>query len=641
MTEYYNFKEGLTSKGQLLSLAEINAVKKNPEKDYYRSIYKYTPEQKKQFEETGTLAGIKDVKASCLVWDFDSKADPKLARTDVLTLGTRLIETYGVDSDNIKCYFSGGKGFHVVVDIDREVSPEQFKKATTSLAEGLETFDSVVSDPNRIFRLENTRHQTSGLYKIPLHISQVDEMAIEDIKEMAKNISFNHFDAKPVKLADELFKVKEKKEKLKTEIVSLDLTKKPRGWQDYVYAILEGHYGEGDRHNALMVLAAKCRAMGYDKEQTYYLCKSSLKKQAKTSGQDEFDRNELWKNIIEKSIYSDRWEGGSYSPKNNEWLRNYCKRLGIKVDYQADVNVSSVGDAFSTFENFAINIDALTIKTGIPELDENLRLTVGMSAGMVAPPGVGKTSFMLQMLNNMSNAGEHALFFSYDMYAAILYQKMVQKHFDINSKILFDKFKNDPKFRSEVKEKLANEYRNVSFCFKTGQTVNEINDTIKEAEDIKGKKVRLIGMDYNELVITDYSDATAASSFTAQKMREIAQNHDVNAFSLFQPSKISGTPADEIRSYNAAKGSGAISQSVSVMLGMWRPGYNPQDPENDKFTSISCLKNRMGPLFSLDFGWKGRSGTIATLTDDERAELKQIRDKKKEAESASSSNSGW
>lgn len=638
--KYYNFKEGLQSKAKLMTLKQINEFKTDPNKDYYTSIYSYNDTHKKRVEETGSIAGIKDVTTNTLVFDFDS-ADLELARQDVVTLGERLMQQYEIDPNNIACYMSGNKGFHVVVPLDQDITPDQFKQATSILAKDLNTFDPVVSDPQRVIRLEYTKHPKSGLYKIPLHLAEIaEEMTIDQIKELAKTPreDYEH-NANPVRLPESLFKIKEKKkEKEESFLASLDLTKKPKGWQDYVYAILEGHYEEKERHQALMVLAAKCRGMGYDKEQTYYLGKSSLKKQAELKGQSEFDKKELFENIIEKSVYSDRWEGGSFSPKNNPWLAKYCERHNIRWDNRSEANVTSVTEAFDSFESFATNIDKNTIKTGIPGLDEVLRLTIGMSVGLVASPGVGKTSVSLQMLNNMSKQGHRCIFFSYDMYAPIVYQKLVQKHFNISSKDMFEKFKSDPSFREKVKKKISEEYANVSFCFKTGQTVPDIDNTIDEVESSTGQRVKFMVVDYNELVQTDYSDATAASSFVAQKMREIAQRREICVFSLFQPSKISGTPADEIKSYNSAKGSGAISQSVSVMLGMSRPGYNPQKPESDRFINLACLKNRMGPLFSIDWLWEGLTGTISRMSDEDYQELKEIREKKAEE---SSGSGGW
>ena len=63
------------------------------------------------------------------------------------------------------------------------------------------------------------------------------------------------------------------------------------------------------------------------------------------------------------------------------------------------------------------------------------------------------------------------------------------------------------------------------------------------------------------------------------------------------------------------------------MLGMSRPGYNPQEPENDRYVNIACLKNRMGPLFGLDFSWDGLSGTISSMTEEQRDDLRRLREK--------------
>lgn len=633
MSTYYNVKEGLNSKPKLLTTQELLEFKPNSAKDYYVSLFRYTDAHKKRLEETGSLAGIKDVTTNKLVFDFDSIDNLERARLDTIELAHRLVEKYQTDPDSMVCSFSGNKGFHLEIEVDRNLTPDEFKKVTASLAGDLTTFDPTVSDPQRVLRLMNTKNIKSGLYKIPLSIEEIDSNDVEAIKQLAAN------KREGIVFADKKTTIPVIAEDKKPETVEqlterLDFSKKPKGMQDYVYAILEGHYTSGERHNALMVLAAKCRALGYDKEATYYLCKSSLKKQARRSGNNEFDKEELYTNIIEKSIYSDRWEGGSFSPKNNPWLQKFCDRLGIRWNNLTDTNVTSVTEAFDSFSSYAINIDNLTIKTGIPGLDENLRLTVGMSAGLVAAPGVGKTSISLQMLNNMSKAGHRSVFFSYDMYAPIVYQKLVQKHFNISGTQVFEKFKTDSIFREQVKKKISEEYAKVGFCFKTGQTVNDIVDTIKEAEDTGGEKVKFVVMDYNELVITDYSDPTQASAFVAQKMREIAQTMDLCVFSLFQPSKISGTPADEIKSYSAAKGSGAISQSVSTMLGMSRPGYNPREPENDKFINIACLKNRMGPLFSLDFSWEGATGTIGKMSDDDYETLKRLREAREDTSSS-------
>jgi replicative DNA helicase len=387
--QYHNFKEGLSSKGKLLTREEINNISIAADQDAYISIFKYNDSHKKKFDETGSLVGIKDVTTDKLVWDFDS-TNVEEAKQDVLQLATTLIKDYNVDSDSIRCYWSGNKGYHVVLNIDKDITPEQFKKVTTRLAQGLKTFDPVVSDPSRIFRLEYTKHPKSGLFKIPLHISEVDELTTEQIKAMAKtgHFTFNDFNPVAVKLPDELFKVEEKKKEIKLNTDKFDPSSCPKGWKPYKAALAQGFFDSGERHQALMVVAATCRGLGYDKTTTYYICKSALKLQAERSGTEEFSKEELYQNIIEDSIFSDGWEGGQYSPKTNPWLAKYCAKMGFKTDDEKEETPTvSLDNLINIFTDYSTNFEQNMIKTGIKEIDENVIFSTSTLNGILGQPG--------------------------------------------------------------------------------------------------------------------------------------------------------------------------------------------------------------------------------------------------------------
>lgn len=173
-------------------------------------------------------------------------------------------------------------------------------------------------------------------------------------------------------------------------------------------------------------------------------------------------------------------------------------------------------------------------------------------------------------------------------------------------------------------------------------TPDDIERTIKYTEEKTGKKIRLAVVDYSELVLTDFSDMTAGSAAVAQKLREIATKLNICIIVLLQPNKMSGTPADELKSYRGIKGSSTAEQALSVILGMSRPGYNPRRPEDDQFITIKCLKNRMGGLFTLDLGWSGATGDIYELNEYQEAHLAEVRAKKEQEENESKANNeGW
>jgi replicative DNA helicase len=151
-----------------------------------------------------------------------------------------------------------------------------------------------------------------------------------------------------------------------------------------------------------------------------------------------------------------------------------------------------------------------------------------------------------------------------------------------------------------------------------------------ETELAMGHSIPFLIVDYSELLQSQFSDPTQASAEVIQGLREIANEMNKLVLVLLQPNKMSSNPTEPLLSYNCAKGSSSIAQAVTMMITAHRPGYSSSNPENDRFFSINCVKNRMGPLFETSFSWHGPTGKITQLDDKEREFLNQLRDMKKE-----------
>lgn len=266
-TLYQNLRKGLNSKPMLVDIKEdINKFITNRDTDWYVSLYKYTDAHKKILEEKETLSGIRDTVTNTLYFDFDSKEDLDKARTDALEVANRLV-TRGFEEDNIGCFFTGGKGFSIEVEIDEYITPDKFKAVTLDIAGDLETFDKVVADPNRIVRVANSRHQNSGLYKIPLSPEELVDLNISEIKLLAKNPRPNRI-LKVAKMPQNIKDVETAKEKsiptrelaknLSFDISSIDMKARPKGIDEARWLLINGFFktGEGERHYAMLCLAA-------------------------------------------------------------------------------------------------------------------------------------------------------------------------------------------------------------------------------------------------------------------------------------------------------------------------------------------------------------------------------------------------
>lgn len=130
-----------------------------------------------------------------IYFDLDSETNPQFAVDDSIKLIDGL-KQHGVDTT---CYFSGKKGVAVYIDFEpMHIAPEN-KKQVLSMAQlaltgkfGVRvdkdggTLDThVIGDINRVSRLPNTKHQSSGMYCVPVTLDELKE-GIDNIREIAQ-----------------------------------------------------------------------------------------------------------------------------------------------------------------------------------------------------------------------------------------------------------------------------------------------------------------------------------------------------------------------------------------------------------------------------------------------------------------------
>jgi len=508
-----------------------------------------------------------------------------------------------------------------------------------NLAGDLSSFDSSIYNSNRIIRIEGSVHNKTGLRKTRVLEDELRNSTIAELKTLAKE-EYEYDKPTKQKLTDEFMKLsipatKETKKDSLTITDSIDYLSNPYRLQPWKLAISQGFFPEGTRSDALMILASTLKNKELLKQQCYYALKAAADIQAARYEQERFGKEEIWENIIEQ-VYSPTWQNGSYAEDNFPTkLQNYFEDLGIPRKEYSEIaqDVVRINDKFDEFVDYATNIDEHTMTFGIPSLDNALKVRKGHLIGLLAGPGIGKTSLGITFLNNCSKQNSHCFFGSYDMYSLNVYQKLIQRHTGYTEDEMFEFFKNkDEEKIEEFRNILLTEYENVSFCFKSGQSIQQLKKSIEMEEERIGDKMGLVVIDYLELIQSDVADATAKSLEAVNGLREIANEGRVVVV-LLQPNKVSSKPDQPLLSYNAAKGSSMVAQAVTAMLTCHRPGYSSENPENDLYFSVNCVKNRNGALFQRDFGWIGKTQTIYEMDDDQRFALNLLRDTKEDADS--------
>jgi hypothetical protein len=130
-----------------------------------------------------------------LGFDFDSASNVGLAHTDAKVCVDYFIKAHniGISPEEIMIYFSGNRGFHVVVNAEVFNAEPQIDmiKVWRLLVNHinkelkLNTLDLAVYTKRRSWRIPNTKHTKTGLYKRALTYEEFNS-SLENIRELAK-----------------------------------------------------------------------------------------------------------------------------------------------------------------------------------------------------------------------------------------------------------------------------------------------------------------------------------------------------------------------------------------------------------------------------------------------------------------------
>ena len=165
----------------------IDLINEYNNTDIYCSIYSY---ENDDIENCGLLGP--------LYFDFDDvniEANYKDVRREVYQLISLLNREFGIPLDYMEIYFSGNKGFHVLIppevfgitnDVDLNI---KYKKLVKLIAKeyNLTRLDNKIYDRKRLFRLPNSINSKSGLRKIKINLDFLMDNDFIFILELAKD----------------------------------------------------------------------------------------------------------------------------------------------------------------------------------------------------------------------------------------------------------------------------------------------------------------------------------------------------------------------------------------------------------------------------------------------------------------------
>lgn len=205
-----------------------------------------------------------------LYFDFDCESSLDRAREDVLYMIDYFHIAFGISTDIFRIYFSGCKGFHLVIPHQVfDLKPaKQLNRQFKHLAEQVAgwatngTMDIKIYDQRRVFRMTGSRHEKTGRYKIPLRFSELNELDAIDIQKMAFRPRFLPYPCpKPVDRAKQHY---EQLLQLAPPVRSVKRQKTLDFCPPCIKHILTTTTMQGQRNNTAAVLSSYCIARDFD-----------------------------------------------------------------------------------------------------------------------------------------------------------------------------------------------------------------------------------------------------------------------------------------------------------------------------------------------------------------------------------------
>ena len=207
-----------------------------------------------------------------------------------------LLARWRIDPAGLQIYFSGAKGFHIMLDtrLFGRVAPSRslpaiFDSLRRHLAQELpeplrETVDLSIKDRMRLLRLANTIHEKSKLYKIILSADELRAHDADQIRELAKKPRplartdatgfLSHADVSENPAAAQLFQRVQRQLKRLTRKPFVYKLQRPADLSQVQFscagaqAIWQNHIEPGYRNNCAIRLASELRLLGLSAEET-------------------------------------------------------------------------------------------------------------------------------------------------------------------------------------------------------------------------------------------------------------------------------------------------------------------------------------------------------------------------------------
>ncbi len=247
--------------------------------DIYQTVYKY---ENNKSDECNFIAP--------LYFDLDIddiENNYGKIKIDLMLVIRQLCTMFYLNEDDIEIYFSGSKGFHIIInenifgfegsrDLNKDLKLIALKLKTFTVNK---TIDTKIYDYKRLFRIVNSINHKTGLYKVPITIDKIRNMTFNQLKEYAK---------KPKQTTNKEYSLNEKAKEVFFETVeeiradnkrhvNMRVAKefiKKKQMLPCVKYILQNGARKGQRNNTMIALASALFQIESDYDEVFEIIKT-------------------------------------------------------------------------------------------------------------------------------------------------------------------------------------------------------------------------------------------------------------------------------------------------------------------------------------------------------------------------------
>jgi len=299
--------------------------------------------------------------------------------------------------------------------------------------------------------------------------------------------------------------------------------------------------------------------------------------------------------VVEQA-YRGNYHFGCSDPIMSMYCDDNCPLLKKReLEEKEEPTLVSIGNMANEYTNFITMCEKNPVRFFHP-IDRYIRsLFPGFVSYIMARSGVGKTSFLIDLMVRMAEANIKMLFFSLEMPQTMIYERLAARILGVAQQDLPARVRE--KSFNVLFEKMKHLLSStLVLTDKPSLSTNEMEEYMHFAEErVIGAKVQVVLIDYFGLIRPEaQSDSTYQNkSRLADEIQRFAKKNKVPVISLLQTNR-TGTDGSQEINLASGRDSGHIEETADLMLGMWAI-------KDDVFLKI--LKNRYGPsgiLFSCD-----------------------------------------